>query len=56
MLRTVIVLAVIVGIVPSAVADSLHDAARQGDLATTKTLLAGSAKIDERGTDGDTRL
>ena len=56
MSRTAIVLALVIGIAPSVLAGPLHDAAGKGDLATVETLLAEGAKIDERGTNGETPL
>ena len=56
MSRTAIVLVMVMGIAPSALAGPLHDAARKGDLAAIETLLAEGAKIDERATNGETSL
>ena len=56
MSRSAIVLALVIGIAPAVLAGPLHDAAGKGDLATVETLLAGGAKIDERGTNGETAL
>ena len=56
MWRSAIVLTLVIGIAPSVLAGPLQDAAGKGDLATVETLLAEGAKIDERGTNGETPL
>jgi uncharacterized protein len=56
MWRSAIVLTLVIGIAPSVLAGPLHDAAGKGDLATVETLLAEGAKLDERGTNGETPL